>query len=158
MTAVVTVRAVDPEVTRALIHAVLRPYQPPAALDALLTGQIAFAAYPAGGADDAGADHAGAQVVGTALVAPDPMPERPEAPDPWRLRGMATDPGWRGRGVGSAVLEAGIDHVRSVGGSVLWCNARTSARGFYERAGFGAIGAEWEFEGSGRHVRMWRDL
>lgn len=153
MTAAVTVRAVDPETTRALIHAVLRPHQPATTLAALLAGQTAFAAYPVGDVEDA-AD----RVIGTALVAPNPMPDMPEAPNTWRLRGMATDPRWRGRGVGGAVLDAVIDHVRSTGGAMLWCNARVSARGFYERAGFAVVGWEWEIRGIGPHVRMWRQL
>ena len=43
-------------------------------------------------------------------------------------------------------------------GGVLWCNARTPARAFYERAGLVVRGAEWVDPEIGPHVVMWRRL
>lgn len=97
------------------------------------------------------------EVVGCVALFPEPSPEFPDDPRRgWRIRGMATAEGWRGRGVGSAVLAAALDHVRRSGGGLAWCNARTPARTLYERAGFQAIGEEWEDPEIGPHVRMWR--
>jgi hypothetical protein len=36
----------------------------------------------------------------------------------------------------------------------VWCNARTPARGFYERAGFAVEGEEFELPEIGPHVLM----
>ena len=54
----------------------------------------------------------------------------------WRLRGMATLPQARGRGCGSEIVRACLQHARDQGGSVVWCNARTGATEFYLRHGF----------------------
>ena len=48
----------------------------------------------------------------------------------FRLRGMATDLDARGSGLGRALLDACLDHVRARGASVLWCDARVGAVGF----------------------------
>lgn len=99
-------------------------------------------------------------VVGTAAVAPEEPPsilaELKKGRPAWRLRSMATEPELRGSGVGSAVLQAAIDHVASFGEALLWCNARTPARRFYERAGFVAVGEEWIEPDIGPHVVMYR--
>lgn len=74
----------------------------------------------------------------------------------WRLRGMATGPGARGQGFGSALLTACLDHAAAAGGAEVWCNARRAAMGFYRRAGFEVIGDEFEVEDIGPHVVMAR--
>ena len=82
-----------------------------------------------------------------------------EAPGPsWRLRGMATAPGLRGRGVGTLVLDALMVHCREQAGGLLWCHARTPARRFYERAGLQTRGEPWDDPEIGPHVVMWREL
>lgn len=98
------------------------------------------------------------QVVGTAIVYPEPCPWMPGRPSAWRLRGMATAPGWRGGGIGARVLAAVAGHVVACGGTVLWCNARLPARRFYERAGFVAHGEPWGDPEIGPHVAMARPL
>lgn len=84
----------------------------------------------------------------------------PSDPRPydWRIRGMATRPEQRGRGVGSAVLAAIEGGARERGARRLWCNARVGARRFYERAGFTVEGEEYEIEGIGSHLLMSRTL
>src|SRR5215218_740458 len=86
---------------------------------------------------------ASGEVVGTATVRPEPCPWRPDEPGAWRLRGMATADEWRRQGVGAQVLRAAIAHVALEGGRLIWCNARTPARRFYEREGFMVDGDEW---------------
>jgi len=61
----------------------------------------------------------------------------------WRFRGMATQPEQRNRGVGGRLLEAGITAVAERGGTVVWCNGRSSAGGFYRRHGFHTVGDEF---------------
>jgi len=75
----------------------------------------------------------------------------------WQLRGMATDPGWQGRGAGRALLDVAYAELAGTGVRAFWCNARTSAAGFYEKMGWRVISPEWVIEGIGPHVKMsWR--
>ncbi|HEX5365661.1 MAG TPA: GNAT family N-acetyltransferase [Acidimicrobiales bacterium] len=100
----------------------------------------------------------GDEVVGTAVAFPEACPWRPAVAGAWRLRGMATAPDRQATGVGGAVLAAVLDHVAAAGGTLVWCNARTTARRFYERAGFQAHGEEWVDPDIGPHVAMWRPV
>ncbi|HZU73510.1 MAG TPA: GNAT family N-acetyltransferase [Acidimicrobiales bacterium] len=97
---------------------------------------------------------AGGEIVGVGTVWPEAPPWRPGGTGAWRLRGMATDPGWRSLGVGRLVLEAALGHVRAQGGNLLWCNARLRAVGFYQRAGLRTVGERWEEPGIGPHIAM----
>ena len=72
----------------------------------------------------------------------------------WRLRGMAVAESERGQGVGSALLAECIDHIRERGGTILWCNARTPAVGFYRQHGFETVGDEFHVPTAGPHYRM----
>lgn len=83
---------------------------------------------------------AGDTIVGVATVYPEPYDGRSDA---WRLRGMAVDPTYQGRGVGSRVMELVMQELRSRGVELLWCNARTVALPFYLRHGFVTIGDEF---------------
>lgn len=147
------VRPVSAADTRPLRSEVLRPGQPPTDL-----------VYP--GDAVAGSFHAGAFVdgalVGIATVYPEAMPLTPAADlDPsnaFRLRGMATRAGLQGQGIGRVVLGRCIEHVREAGADVLWCNARVSALGFYERLGFQTVGDEFDIAGIGPHYVMWKDV
>jgi predicted GNAT family N-acyltransferase len=69
---------------------------------------------------------------------------------------MATAEHKRGEGIGTAVLRAVLEHVARHGGGLLWCSARTSARSFYERAGFVSRGDVWAEPNLGPHVMMER--
>jgi ribosomal protein S18 acetylase RimI-like enzyme len=77
-------------------------------------------------------------------------------PDEWRVRGMATEPEARGRGAGSAVLDALIEHAAAQGATRIWCNARIPAVSLYARAGFEVESEEFEIPGIGPHVVMAR--
>jgi len=146
-----TVRRVPVERTRALRKAVLRPYLPeddPYVLDDdHLPTTVSFAAVTP---DDT--------VIGTARVTPEPPPFDSERERSWRLRGMATSPESRNRGVGSAVLAAVMGHIAQSGGGILWCNARVDALGLYERGGMRRWGEVWDEPHIGPHVVMWRDI
>jgi GNAT superfamily N-acetyltransferase len=69
---------------------------------------------------------------------------------------MATTPSARGKGAGTAVLEALLRHALAAGASRVWCNARTSARPLYERAGFHVVSEEFELPDIGPHFVMER--
>jgi ribosomal protein S18 acetylase RimI-like enzyme len=125
--------------TRPLRQSVLRPHQ---TVDAL-------AAHEPEGAYAAGVYHDGT-LVAVGLVAPD------GGPGSWRIRGMATAAEARGRGAGGAVLDALVAHAIAGGATRVWCNARTPARAFYERAGFKAVSDEFEVPEIGPHYVMER--
>ena len=55
----------------------------------------------------------------------------------WQLRGMATDPDYRGRGIGKRLLafvEASLRAESDI--DLLWCNAREAASAFYLKQGW----------------------
>jgi ribosomal protein S18 acetylase RimI-like enzyme len=128
--------------TRALRQAILRPHESVAQMAA----DEADGAYAAGAFD-------GARLIAVGLVAP--SPERGDGA--WRVRGMATSPDARNRGAGRAVLDALLAHASAHGATRLWCNARTPAQRFYERAGFRVCSEVFEIAPIGPHVVMGRE-
>lgn len=137
----VEVREVEVALTRPLRAAVLRAGSPQEALAAEPPGARCVAVLEAG------------RVLSCGLIAADTA--RPGA---WRIRGMATEPGMRERGLGSAVLAALVEIGREEGAFLLWCNARTPALSLYERAGFRSVSEEFEIEGIGPHHVMELEL
>jgi GNAT superfamily N-acetyltransferase len=99
----------------------------------------------------------GEQLVAVATFFPEACAARPGVPA-YRLRGMATLRGWQGRGIGRALLAAGTELAEDAGARALWCHARSTARGFYEKLGFETEGEEFELPVSGRHYVMIKDL
>jgi ribosomal protein S18 acetylase RimI-like enzyme len=75
-----------------------------------------------------------------------------------QLRGMATDPNFRGEGFGKALVEFALGYFAGKGTDMMWCNARQRAVGFYESLGFVKIGAPFNIEGIGEHWMMYRAL
>jgi predicted GNAT family N-acyltransferase len=71
---------------------------------------------------------------------------------------MATEPDVRGSGAGRALIVEGLARVAARGGDVVWCDARVSAAGFYERMGFAVVTDEFEKTGIGPHVGMLIDV
>jgi GNAT superfamily N-acetyltransferase len=143
----ITVQPVTASATRPLRRRVLRPHQTLDELateDALRREAAYFAAVEGG------------EVVGVASLDREPAPWSPHDPTAWRLRQMATAESHRGRGIGSAVLQSVIGHVRERGGGLLWCTARTPAIAFYERAQFEVRGQRWVDPVLGPHVAMHR--
>lgn len=135
---------VDPGATVALRRAVLRPHESEAQVAAAMADPRAVAV----GVPD------GDRLLACALAQPEPCPDPALGGSPWRLRGMATDPGHRGRGLGASVLARLLAEVADRGGDVVWCNARVPAVALYERAGFVVLGDPWEEPVIGPHVRM----
>lgn len=89
-------------------------------------------------------------LIAVGLIGPEPE----SGVGSWRVRGMATEPASRGRGCGTAVLEALLDHARANGARTVWCTVRTPARPLYERAGFRALSDEFEIPDIGPHFAM----
>jgi predicted GNAT family N-acyltransferase len=96
------------------------------------------------------------RLVAVATVIRNPPPDDPAATDAWQVRGMATEPAARGRGLGGELLQRGLEHVQGHGGGLVWCNARIRAVPFYERHGFARKGEVFDIPDIGPHVRMSR--
>jgi ribosomal protein S18 acetylase RimI-like enzyme len=133
----VIVQRVSLAETRPLRQAVLRPHQ---TLDELAAHEDP-AAFAVGVFD-------GDALVSVGFVIPE------GGAGSWRVRGMATAPEARGRGAGSAVLDALVAEARAHGATRVWCNARVRAISLYERAGFVVTSHVFEPPEIGPHVRM----
>jgi ribosomal protein S18 acetylase RimI-like enzyme len=71
---------------------------------------------------------------------------------------MVTVPEHRRLGLGRAVLDGLLRAAIEGGGGLVWCNARTTVRGFYEASGFVTDGDVFELPDLGPHVRMSLEL
>lgn len=95
------------------------------------------------GDDEPTTSHWGAAIDGS-IVAIATWVERSRADRPGlrglQLRGMATDPNMRGRGLGAMLLADGVDRARAKGYELVWAHARVTALDFYEAHGFRPIG------------------
>lgn len=89
-----------------------------------------------------GAFHLGVRdhrvLVGVSSWIPRPMPTDDHASV--QLRGMATLRTHQGRGVGTALLQAGLARAAAGGSISVWANARDRALAFYLAHGFSVIG------------------
>jgi uncharacterized protein len=127
------------DVVRPLRHAILRPSQPAEACH--YTGDEA-----------AGTLHLAVWRGGRVVAVGSMFAEE----GAWRLRGMATEPASRGRGLGGLIVEAFAAEVARRGGGRLWCNARVDAAVFYRRHGFVDEGDVFDLPPIGPHVRLAR--
>lgn len=146
----IVVAPLDVALVLPLRKVVLRPGRPPEE-----------SVFP--GDHDERAVHVGARLGprGEVLAVGSLLPDEPPWPvagsaagRSWRIRGMATREGVRGRGLGGAVLTELLRRVEERGGSLVWCNARIPAVAFYRRAGFEPVGEPFEAPGIGPHLAM----
>jgi GNAT superfamily N-acetyltransferase len=137
-------------------HAVLRPNLP------IETAMYAEDSHPEifhlAGRDDAGAVIACVTFFPESLAGPPDSLAGTAGRPGWRLRGMATLPEHRNRGLGGRLLEAGVAEVRRRGAGLVWCNGRSGATAFYLRHGFMTRGEEFEIAPIGPHYVFVRDL
>ncbi|MDR6784706.1 GNAT superfamily N-acetyltransferase [Pedobacter africanus] len=91
-------------------------------------------------------------VVSVATFFPEDYPGR--GAGGFRLRGMATDPEFSGRGYGAELIKFAINELRSVNASYIWCDARSAAVQFYKKLNFEVISEEFEVPGIGPHFKM----
>jgi GNAT superfamily N-acetyltransferase len=106
--------------------------------------------------------HAGGFCDGVAVGCATFHGSRWEEEPAWQLRGMATLPEFRGKGIGRALLEqmeAEFDGTGQAGaGTLLWCNARVPAVGFYQTMGWRVVSGQFEIPTAGPHVKMIKRL
>jgi len=166
MTNQLKIRAISSNETLPLRCAILRPDHP-----------IQESIYA--GDDDPSTQHWGAFVEDALIVIASLYPEplagsvrhqainKNEGPDgqqagatehAWRLRGMAVHRAFQRKGYGRQLLHRCLESVADHGGTILWCNARSSAVGFYRGAGFETAGTEFVIPGIGPHYVMLRRM
>jgi GNAT superfamily N-acetyltransferase len=73
----------------------------------------------------------------------------------FQLRGMATIPGFQGKGLGNQLVNFAIVYLRGQQANYLWCNARKKALNFYAGIGFEIISDEFDVPGIGPHHVMY---
>ena len=93
------------------------------------------------------------QIVGVVRFHPRDCPWR-DTEGSWQLRGMATDPRVRGLGAGRALVAEGLARLSRRGATLVWCDARKAAVGFYERIGFTIVTEEYDLRPVGPHRGM----
>ena len=77
----------------------------------------------------------------------------------FRLRGMATEPSEQRKGFGGMILHSAIDHLKKkTDVEILWCNARATAFGFYEKMGFTILGEIFDIPNLGPHKTGYIEL
>jgi ribosomal protein S18 acetylase RimI-like enzyme len=145
------IRPIPPEQARLLRSQMLRPGLPME--KNIYDGDDAAESLILGAFDGEQCD----QYVGTLTILHQPPPGSDD-PLAWRMRGVATVPEVHGKRFGVDLVRAGLRYVAEQGGTMLWCNARTSAVGFYEKLGFKAEGEEFHSPDSGYHYYMWRPV
>ncbi len=73
----------------------------------------------------------------------------------YQLRGMATLPEFRKKGLGNQVVNFAIIYLRGQKVNYLWCNARRVAYPFYIGIGFEFISDEFTIDPIGPHRKMY---
>jgi predicted GNAT family N-acyltransferase len=75
-----------------------------------------------------------------------------------QLRGMAVHPDFASQGMGTAFMQHVFSELQSRQITQIWCNARLTAKAFYQKQGFTSVGAEFDVPGIGPHVAMGRAI
>lgn len=147
----ISVRLAAPDEVVDLRHRILRDGM--ARADAIFKGD-----------DDPGTIHAIAldgdrgEAVCCATYMPEPYPHDAGKPS-WRLRGMATDRAYQGRGLGRKVLALlEPETQRRNKTPLVWCNARRPAVNFYRSQGWETVGEQYEIPTAGPHFFMIKRL
>ena len=109
-----------------------------------------------------GAWHLGAvvrgRIVGVASFYQEPIPEGRGSETDSRLRGMAVRADLQQLGIGRELIASAVGRLAERGAERIWCNARTTAAGYYANLGFHQIGEDFDMPSIGLHRRMVLDL
>ena len=74
----------------------------------------------------------------------------------WQIRAMATGENVRNKGYGLLLLRRAELHAHQLSSGCVWANARKSAIGFYEKAGYLVEGQEFIIPDIGPHYLVYR--
>jgi len=148
-----TIRTLEPHETIAIRHSVLRPNQ-----------SIEQCSYE--GDQESTTFHLGAasrngDVIGiaTVLCCNEDRYQQFSSQRQFRLRAMAVVPAFERQGIGKKLLNACLDEAFKRDCQTFWCNARSSAAGFYLKCGFSIVNEDaFELEGIGPHHVMYKQL
>jgi len=104
-----------------------------------------------------GAFHLGYYAAGqlASVVSLHPQSYKEFAGTGYQLRGMATLEQYRGKGLGTMLLNFAIVYLRGQKANYIWCNARKKALKFYRDGGFEIVSPEFEIKGIGPHHVMY---
>jgi GNAT superfamily N-acetyltransferase len=142
------VRRGTPEEIVDLRHAALRPGLPRETAVFALDHEPTTCHFVAVAGGESGAAE---RIVACATL----LPSEWEGGLAWQLRAMAVAAEFRGRGAGRTVLDAVERFARADASKpVLWCNARVTAIGFYERSGWRVVSDVFDSPPAGPHVKM----
>lgn len=81
-----------------------------------------------------------------------------EEPFQFRLRGMATLADHQHKGLSTELLKMAFPIIKQNFCHLVWCNARVSAVGFYQKVGFEKVGEEFDVPGIGPHYLMFKNI
>lgn len=76
----------------------------------------------------------------------------------YRIRGMATIEKFRSQGFSANLIKTGIPVIKKNQAKLVWCNARLSAQGFYQKIGFKTCSEVFDIPDIGPHVLMKLEL
>ncbi len=74
----------------------------------------------------------------------------------YQIRAMAVSEMHQGEGIGMQLLTAAEKDAFDQDADYIWANARVSARGFYQKAGYQTDGNTFNIEGIGPHVLVFK--
>jgi ribosomal protein S18 acetylase RimI-like enzyme len=72
----------------------------------------------------------------------------------YQIRGMAVLEQHQKKGIGNLLVQHGEAYCQNIQADLIWFNARTAATGFYEKLGYGKVGAAFEIKNVGEHYLM----
>jgi predicted GNAT family N-acyltransferase len=75
----------------------------------------------------------------------------------WQFRKLAVVADGQGKGIGTQIIAYVTSFVERDNGTKLWCNARLSATGFYEKLGYTEVGEAFYKKGID-YIRMEKEL
>ncbi len=76
----------------------------------------------------------------------------------WRLRAMATAPGWRNQGIGTGLIRVLLEDLQESNQvRPIWSNARLSSARFYRKLGWRDVSEQFENGNAGLSVMMLRE-
>ena len=84
--------------------------------------------------------------------------ERVYSRNAYRLRGMATHPNFRRKGLGKNLMQSAFTYLLQQQADLLWCKARLAAIPFYISLGFQIIGEQYDIKEIGPHYTMYKLL
>jgi|AntRauTorckE6833_2_1112554.scaffolds.fasta_scaffold50435_2 predicted GNAT family N-acyltransferase len=76
----------------------------------------------------------------------------------YRLRGMATHTDFQRKGLSRELLKVAFPIIQQNLCTLVWCNARVQAVGFYQTVGFEKVGEQFDIPTVGPHYLMFKKI